>query len=65
MRYVYNDDGRKAAGYKGDAGGCVARVFASGSGRNVESRLSGLAWAREAWAGRYPRQKCSPKWLYL
>jgi len=25
MRHVYNDGGRNAAGYKGDAGDCVAR----------------------------------------
>ncbi len=23
------------------------------------------SWAREAWSGRHPRQKYSPKWLYL
>ena len=67
MRHVYNDGGRKACGYKGDAGDCVARAIAiaSGSGREVESRLSGLPWAREAWSGRYARQKCSPNRLYL
>jgi DNA invertase Pin-like site-specific DNA recombinase len=45
----------------------VARAIAiaSGSGGKVESLLSGLPWAREAWSGRYPRQKCSPKWLCL
>ena len=50
MRHVYNDGGRKACGYKGDARDCVARAIAiaSGSGREVESRLSGLPWAREA-----------------
>jgi hypothetical protein len=42
MRYVYNDGGRKAADYKGDAGDCVARAIGSGSVGKVESRLSEL-----------------------
>ena len=44
MRHVYNDGGRKAAGYKGDAGDCVARAIAiaSGTGGKVESRLGGF-----------------------
>ena len=28
MRHAYNDGGREAAGYKGDAGDCVARAIA-------------------------------------
>jgi SAM-dependent methyltransferase len=40
-------------------------AIASVSSGKVESRLGGLPWAREAWSDRYPRQKCSPKWLYL
>jgi len=57
MRHGHNDGGRKAAGYKGDAGDCVARAIAvaSGCGGKVESRSVG-SWAREAWSGRYPRQ---------
>jgi hypothetical protein len=59
-RHVYNHGA--PAGYKGDAGECVARGVRESI---IERRLSELAWAREAWSGRYPRQKCSPKWLYL
>jgi hypothetical protein len=67
MRHVYNDGGREATGYEGDAGDCVARAIAiaSGSGGKVERRLGGRFWAREARSTRYPRQKYSPKWLYL
>jgi hypothetical protein len=33
MKYLYNDGGRRAAGFKGDAGDCVARAIAIASGR--------------------------------
>jgi hypothetical protein len=33
MKHVYNDGGRKAAGFKGDAGDCVTRAIAIASGR--------------------------------
>jgi hypothetical protein len=32
MCHVYNEGGRQAAGYKGDAGDCVARAIAIASG---------------------------------
>jgi hypothetical protein len=33
MRYIYDDGGRKAAGYKGFTGDCCVRAFAIASGR--------------------------------
>jgi hypothetical protein len=33
VRYIYDDGGRAAAGYKGNAGDCCARAFAIVSGR--------------------------------
>jgi len=38
----------------------------SNSWRSTPTRRDGrcgasIPWAREAWSGRYPRQKCSPK----
>ena len=65
MRYVYNDAGGNAAGYKD-----MPAIARSGDRhhlwqwREVESLPSGLPWAREAWFGRYPRQKYSPKRVY-
>jgi len=32
MEHQYNDGGRKAAGFKGDTGDCVARSIAIASG---------------------------------
>ena len=42
----------------------------SNSCRSTPTRRDGrwsasIPWAREAWSGRYPRQKCSPKRVYL
>jgi len=28
-------------------------------------RGASIRLTRETWSGRYPRQKCSPKWVYL
>lgn len=33
MQYVYDDGGRKAAGYKGEAGDCVTRAIAIATGK--------------------------------
>lgn len=33
MKWIYNDGGRQAAGYKGDAGDCVTRAIAIVSGK--------------------------------
>ncbi len=47
MKFIYDDGGRAAAGYKGLAGDCVARAVAIASGRPYEevyndlSRLAG------------------------
>lgn len=43
MKFSFNDGGRKAAGYKGQAGDCVCRAIAIASGRpyqEVYGRLS-------------------------
>jgi hypothetical protein len=43
MSQVYNESGRKAAGFKGDAGDCVAPAIAIASGlphKQIYQRLS-------------------------
>lgn len=36
MKFVHDDGGRAAAGYKGSAGDCCARAFAIASGRSYQ-----------------------------
>lgn len=43
IRWFYNDGGRKAAGYKGDAGDCVCRAICIVSGRPYSEVYSRLA----------------------
>lgn len=43
MKYEYNDGGRKAAGYKGDAGDCVTRAVAIASGLSYSDVYNALA----------------------
>ena len=46
MRFVFDDGGRKAAGYKGNAGDCVCRSIAIATGQpylTVYEALNGLA----------------------
>ena len=45
MKFVYNDGGRAAAGFKGDAGDCVCRAIAIVAGKpyaEVYARLSAI-----------------------
>lgn len=43
MKFVHNDGGRKAAGYQGDAGDCVARSIAIASGLPYQEVYEKLA----------------------
>jgi hypothetical protein len=43
MEYRYSDGGRGAAGYKGNAGDCVARSIAIASGRSYTEVYSALS----------------------
>jgi len=43
MRYNYNDGGRKAAGYKGEANDCVVRAVAIATGRDYREVYKELA----------------------
>lgn len=43
MKFVYDDGGRTAAGYKGSAGDCVARSIAIASGRPYAAVYEALA----------------------
>jgi hypothetical protein len=43
MKFVYNDGGREAAGFKGHAGDCVARSIAIASGRSYAEVYKALA----------------------
>ena len=46
--YVYDDGGRKSAGYQGDAGDCVARAIAIASGLSYKSIYDRLALGSKA-----------------
>lgn len=71
MRFVYDDGGRKAAGFRGEAGDCVCRAVAIATGRQyreVYDELHGLCAAerptrretlREYATGR--RRRSSPR----
>lgn len=43
MKYVYDDGGRKAAGYRGSAGDCVCRAIAIASARPYAEVYAALA----------------------
>ena len=58
MRFVYDDGGRGAAGFKGHAGDCVARAIAIASGRayaDIYSALSSRAGAERKSRGASAR----------
>jgi hypothetical protein len=62
MRFVFDDGGRKAAGYKGDAGDCVCRAIAIATGKpyqEVYDALNGLG--RSERTGRRKRHKSSAR----
>lgn len=70
MTFVYDDGGRRAAGYRGDAGDCVTRAIAIASGldyREVYDRLHDAARSPENLArlerhyGRTGRRHASPR----
>ena len=39
MEYIYNEGGRKKAGFKGNAGDCFVRAAAMGSGKGCKVHL--------------------------
>ena len=45
MKYLFNDGGRKAAGYKGTAGDCGARAMAIALGLDYQAVYKELAQA--------------------
>lgn len=64
MSYQYNDGGRKAAGFKGSAGDCVARAVAIASGlpyKEVYERLAEEKGSQRRGKGqtRKPRRTAS------
>jgi hypothetical protein len=59
MRWQFDDGGRKAAGFKGDAGDCVCRAVAIATGRpyrEVYDRINGLAAAERPRTRRSGRR---------
>ena len=50
MDYVYNDGGRAAAGYKGDAGDCVVRAIAIATQTPYQEVYDDLKRHREIYA---------------
>lgn len=60
MMTVRNDGGRKAAGYKGDAGDCVARAISIASGRPYQEVYDRLA-AGQAAQRKSKRTKKQPR----
>lgn len=68
MKFVYNDGGREAAGFRGKAGDCVTRAVAIASGRPYteiyDALASGMGSQRKA-KGRSARNgvSTSRKWF--
>ena len=52
MRFIYNDGGRAAAGFKGEAGDCVARAIAIASGRPYREIYKRCAEINANYSGR-------------
>jgi hypothetical protein len=42
MKFVYNDGGRAAAGYKGNAGDCACRAIAIATGKPYQEVYNAL-----------------------
>lgn len=55
--YQYNDGGRQAAGFKGNAGDCVARAVAIASGRPYREVYDRLAAGNATQRGRGSKQR--------
>lgn len=49
MKYTYNDGGRNAAGYKGEANDCVVRAVAIATGREYKDVYRELARIMESY----------------
>jgi len=49
MKWIYNDGGREAAGYKGEAGDCVTRAVAIALGEDYEQARIDLMEATAEW----------------
>lgn len=54
MKFVYDDGGREAAGFKGDAGDCVARAIAIASGRPYREVYDALHKRAKDYLSRNP-----------
>lgn len=50
MRFVYDDGGRKAAGFKGKAGDCVCRAVAVATGKPYAEVYAELSASEIGWA---------------
>lgn len=61
MRWIYNDGGRKAAGYRGTARDCVVRAIAIATGVGYQTVYEGLQKATERERPRKGRSRRSPR----
>lgn len=68
MEYVFDDGGRRAAGYKGSAGDCVTRAIAIATGLPYQQVYDDLFAAQREWslrsrsrAAKAARGKASPR----
>jgi hypothetical protein len=61
MRYQYNDGGRAASGYKGDAGDCVCRAIAIVTGKPYEEVYGVLALGNQNQRSTKRSRKSSGK----
>ena len=52
LEFNHNDGGRKAAGYKGDAGDCVTRAIAIATGNGYETTRSDLMEVTKGFKGK-------------
>lgn len=62
MDFIYNDGGRAAAGYKGNAGDCVVRSIAIATGKSYQEVYDGInALAKNERKGKRKRGKSSAR----
>lgn len=54
---IYNDGGRKAAGYKGEARDCAVRAIAIATGKPYREVYTGLFLTAKTWPGRGRRAR--------
>jgi len=63
MKYVFDDGGRAAAGYKGDAGDCACRAIAIATGKPYQEVYNALKDAARAYASAHRDRVAKRIWF--